>query len=111
QHGGEIAASLRQVDALRTQFVAIEDHFRLRLVELQVRVGIDEDAAGESLLDEFVCEISEFSRFARRRDDEVYGEAAAAGKRRWEKPGWHRRRLPGPQPAPAHAARTYRAGR
>ena len=46
----QIAAGLAQIDALRAQLVAIEDDLRLRLIELQIGVGEDEQAARERLL-------------------------------------------------------------
>src|SRR5206468_11784388 len=81
EHGAEILARLAEVHTLRTQLVAIEDNFGLRLVKLQVGVGIDEDAAGESLLYELVSEVSKFLRLARRRNDKVNRETAATRKR------------------------------
>ena len=49
QQGGKVLAGLAQVNALRAELVAVEDDFGLRLVEFQIRVGVDEQAAGERL--------------------------------------------------------------
>ena len=65
QHRREILAGLTQFDALRAQLVAIEDHFCLRLIELQVGVGEDEQPAGERLLHEPVGDLAELLRFSR----------------------------------------------
>ena len=63
EHRRQIAARLAEIDALRSELVAIEDHLRLRLVELQVRVGEDEHAARERLLHELPGELLELPGF------------------------------------------------
>ena len=78
----QILAGLAQVDALRAQLVAIEDDLRLRLVELQVGVGEDEQPARERLLHELAGKLAELLRLGRRGDHEVDGEVSAAGQRR-----------------------------
>ena len=45
QHGGKILTGLGQVHSLRAELVAVEDDLGLRLVELQVGVGENEQAA------------------------------------------------------------------
>ena len=78
----QIAAGLAQIDALRAQLVAIEHDLGLRLIELQIGVGEDEQAARERLLHELVGELAQLLRLGRRRDHEVDREVAAAGQRR-----------------------------
>ena len=53
----KIRAGLPQVDALRAKLVAIEDDLGLRLVELQIGVGEDEQPARERLLHELAGEL------------------------------------------------------
>ena len=61
----QIESRLSQVDALRSELVAIEDDFNLRLVELDVGVGKDEQAAGERLLHELAGELAKPLGFRR----------------------------------------------
>ena len=71
----QIRAGLAEVDALRAELVAIEDDLGLRLVELQVGVGEDEQPAGERLLHQLAGEIAELLRLGRRGDHEVDRES------------------------------------
>ena len=63
----QILAGLAQIDALRAELVAIEDDLGLRLIELQVGVGEDEQAARERLLHELVRELAKLLRLGRPR--------------------------------------------
>ena len=78
----EVEAGLTQVDALRSELVAIEDHFHLRLIELDVRVGEDEQPARERLLHELSGELAELLRFACRRNHDIDREVSSAWQRR-----------------------------
>ncbi len=82
QQGGQILSGLAQVNSLRAQLVAIEDDLGLRLVELQVGVGVDEQTAGESLPHQLLGEVEQLLRLARRGDYEINREISAAGQRR-----------------------------
>ena len=61
----EVLPGLAQIDALRTQLVAVEDDLGLRLVELQVGVGENEQTAGERLLHQLSGELDELLRLGR----------------------------------------------
>ena len=50
----KILTCLAQVDSLGPDLVSIENNFGLRLVELQVAIGVDEHAARIGLLHELV---------------------------------------------------------
>ena len=63
EHGGKILARLGKVHSLRTEFVAVEDDLSLRLVELQVGVGINEKATGEGFLHELIGKLAELPWF------------------------------------------------
>jgi hypothetical protein len=62
--------------------VAVEDDLGLRLVELEIGVGEDEQPAGEGLLYELVRDVHQLLRLGRRGDDEVHGKVAGARQRR-----------------------------
>ena len=83
QHRREVAAGLAQVDALRAHLVAVEDDLGLRLVELQVGVREDEQAARERLPHELVGELAELL-------------AARRSRRSRGRPGSRRRPAAGP---------------
>jgi hypothetical protein len=59
EKGREIPPGLPEVDTLRPQLVAVEDHLRLRLVELQVGVGEHEHPAGKRLLHQLLGELAQ----------------------------------------------------
>jgi len=82
EQGREVLSRLAQVDPLRAHLVAVEDDLRLRLVELQVRVGEHEEPALVGLLDELAGDLAELRRLRRRGDHEVDGEVAAPRQRR-----------------------------
>jgi hypothetical protein len=56
---------------LRPQLVAVEHDPRLRLIELQVRVGKHEHSALERLHDERVRDVRQLLRLGRRLNDQV----------------------------------------
>ena len=78
----EIQTRLAQLHALRSQLVAIEDDLRLRLIELQIGIGVDEEAARERLLHQLPGDVSKLLRLRRRRDHQIHREVSASGKRR-----------------------------
>src|SRR5207253_7978638 len=78
----KIASRLTEVHALRPQLVPIEDDLRLRLIELDVRVGVDEQPGGERLLHELTGDLVEPLRLRSRADHEIDREVTASGKRR-----------------------------
>src|SRR5581483_3499471 len=82
----QVAACLAQVYPLGTDFVAIKNHFRLRLVEFQVGVGVDELAARECLLHQLIGELGQLLRFSSGGDNQIYGEISAPGQR-WRRQG------------------------
>ena len=82
EHGGKILAGLGQVDSLRAEFVAVEDDLSLRLVELQVGVGVNEEAAGERFLHELVGKLAELPRLGCRDNHELNREISATRQRR-----------------------------
>src|SRR5208283_5774317 len=70
-------------NSLSTNFVAVEDHLSLRLVELEVGVSVNEQAAGECFLHQLVAELDQLPRFRRRSNHEFHREISAAWKRWW----------------------------
>ena len=83
QHGAEVGADLLKVEAKRGDLVAVEGDLGLRLVVLQVGVGVDEDPAGKGRLHEFLRGLEELPWFHGRGDHELDGKVAASGKRWW----------------------------
>ena len=65
EHRREIQTGLAQIDPLGAKLVAVEDHLGLRLVELQIRVGEDEQTTGERLLHELIGELAQLARLGR----------------------------------------------
>ncbi len=59
----EVAARLAEIDALRPELVAIEHHLRLRLVEFQIRIRVDEHPARERLFHELLRQVAQLLRF------------------------------------------------
>ena len=74
----KILSGLAQIDALRAQLVAVEDDFGLWLIELQICVSKDEEAAGHCLLHQLLGEVDKLLRLRRRRDHEIDREISAA---------------------------------
>ena len=75
----KVLAGLAQINPLRAELVPVEDYLGLRLVKLQIGVGIDEDAALERTLHQLVRELRKLLRLSRRSDDEVHGKISTAG--------------------------------
>src|SRR5439155_15860471 len=78
----KILTGFPEIDTLRSQFVSIEDDFGLRLIELQIGVGEDEQTARERLLYELGPETHKLLRLSRRGNHEVDWEISATGQGR-----------------------------
>ncbi len=76
----EVASGLGQIDALRAEFVAVEDHAGLGLIELQVGVGKHELAALHGLLHDGVGELGELRRLGGRDDRHIDRQSLIAGQ-------------------------------
>src|SRR5262249_9410475 len=85
EEDGEVASDLAQIDALGAQLVTVEDDLGLGLIELEVRVGKDEQPARKRLLHQLAGNVAEPLRLRRRRDDEVHRKIAASGEWRWRR--------------------------
>ena len=76
QEGREVPPDPAQVDSLRAQLVAVEDHLGLGLVELEVGVREEEEPAGEGLPHQRVRDLDQPLRLRGGRDHEVHREVA-----------------------------------
>ena len=83
EEDGQIASGLGHVDALRPQLVAIEHDLRLRLIELQIRIGVHELPARECFADQLVRELGKTLGFRGRNDRHVDGKTLAGAGQRW----------------------------
>ena len=82
QHCGKILTGLSQVYSLGAELVAVEDDLGLRLVELQVRIGENEQAARECLTHELFSKCVELPGLHRRGNHELNREVSATWQRR-----------------------------
>src|SRR6266550_4513281 len=82
QHGRKILTGLSQVHSLRAELVAVEDDLGLRLVELQVGVGEDEQTTRECLTHELFSKCVELPGLHRRGNHELNREVSATWQRR-----------------------------
>ena len=78
----KILTRLAQINSLGAEFVAVEDNFSLRLVELQIRVGVNKHPTLERALYQLVGKLCQLLWLRGRGDHEVHREVSAAGKGR-----------------------------
>ena len=60
----QILAGIPQVNALCSQLVSIEHNFGLRLIELEIRISENEEAARERLLHQLSSEVDKLPRLS-----------------------------------------------
>jgi hypothetical protein len=67
---------------LRTQLIAVEDDLGLRLIKLEIAIGVDKQTTGESLSDKLLSEGVELPGLSGRDDNELHREISASRQRR-----------------------------
>src|SRR3954465_5465584 len=83
EHGGKVRAHFAHVHALRTELVAIENYFGLRLVKFHIGIGENEHTAGHRLLHDLSCQFAHLLRFGRGLNYEVNWERTST--RQWRR--------------------------
>src|SRR5262249_61333228 len=78
KEGRKVLTCLAHIHALRADLVTIKHNFRLRLIELHIGVGVNEDAALHRIKHKLLGETHQLLRLRSRCDNEINREISSA---------------------------------